>query len=166
MFNHEPKDYACPFCFLIQGGEGKYNSLQDIVYQDKLVTAFVSPRWWPNNPGNVIIVPNEHFENIYDLPSKYAHRVQDIAKEVSIAFKKLCQCDGVSTRQHNEPAGGQDVWHYHLHVFPRYEGDNLYLSLPHPGFVPLEKRILYAERLRVYFNSSENAMQYFGVNDL
>lgn len=151
MFNHAPLDYACPFCLLVQGSEGKYNSQQDIVFKDELVTAFVSPRWWLNNPGHVIIVPNEHFEHIYDLLSDYAHRVQDVAREVAIAFKEVYKCDGVSTRQHNEPAGGQDVWHYHLHIFPRYEGDNLYQSLPLLEYVPLEKRIIYAEILRKYF---------------
>ena len=152
MFNHEPRDYTCPFCLLVQGSEGEYNSQQDIVYTDKLVTAFVSPRWWPNNPGNVIIVSNKHFEHIYDLPARYAHRIQDVAKEIAIAFKEVYKSDGVSTRQHNEPAGGQDVWHYHLHVFPRYEGDNLYLSSANKDFVTLEKRIAYAERLRGYFS--------------
>src|SRR5216684_1420594 len=149
MFNHAPHDYPCPFCLLVQGGEGKYNSQQDFVYQ----------QWWPNNPGNVIIVTNQHFEHIYDLPARYAHPVQDVAKEIAIAFKVVYKCDGVSTRQHNEPAGGQDVWHYHLHIFPRYEGDNLYLSSADKDFVPLEKRIAYAERLREYFNSSETAVQ-------
>ena len=152
MFNHAPNDYACPFCLLVQGGESKYNSQQDIIYKDELVTAFVSPRWWPNNPGNVIIVSNVHYENIYDLSAQYAHRIQDIAREVAIAFKEIYKCDGVSTRQHNEPAAGQDVWHYHLHVFPRYEGDNLYLSVANKDFVPREKRIVYAERLREYFS--------------
>ncbi len=140
LFNHEPKEYSCPFCLLVQGGESKYNSQHDIIYRDKLVTAFVSPRWWPNNPGNVIIVSNEHFEHIYDLPATYAHRIQDIAKEVAIAFKEVYECDGVSTRQHNEPAGGQDVWHYHQ-------------SLPLLEFVPFEKRIVYAQRLRGYFQA-------------
>jgi len=64
----------------------------------------------------------------------------------------LYKCDGVSTRQHNEPAGGQEVWHYHLHVFPRYEGDNLYKSSAIRDFIPLEKRVVYAERLRAYFS--------------
>ncbi len=91
MFNHEPEDYACPFCLLARGGEDKYNSQQDIIYRNKLVTAFVSPRWWPNNPGNVIIIPNEHFENIYDLPAQYTHQIQDMAREVAIAFKEVCQ---------------------------------------------------------------------------
>jgi len=153
MFNHEPHDYTCPFCLLAQGGEDTYNSQQDIFYKDKLVTAFVSPRWWPNNPGNVLIIPNNHFENIYDLPARYAHRIQDVAKEVALAFKNVYSCEGVSTRQHNEPAGGQDVWHYHLHVFPRYKNDSLYQSLPLPEFVSFDKRIVYAERLREFFNS-------------
>ena len=153
MFNHAPNNYVCPFCLLVQGGDSKYNSQQDIVYQDELVTAFVSPRWWPNNLGNVIIVPNRHYENIYDLPSESAYRIQDIAKEIAIAFKETYKCDGVSTRQHNESAGGQDVWHFHLHIFPRYVGDNLYFSLALQELVPLEKRIVYAEKLRAYFSS-------------
>ncbi len=151
MFNHEPVDYICPFCRLIHRGEEKFNSQQDIFYKDDLVMAFVAPKWWPNNPGHVLIVPNEHFENIYDLPAVYAHRIQDIAREVAIAFKKIYECEGVSTRQHNEAAGGQDVWHYHLHVFPRYNNDNLYQNHPFEEFVPLERRMKYAEKMREYF---------------
>ena len=154
MFNHEPEGYVCPFCRLVQGGENAINSQQDIIYQDELATAFISPRWWPNNEGHVLIVPNEHFENIYDLPSKYVHHIQDVAREVAIAFKHAYRCDGVSTRQHNEPSGNQEVWHYHLHVFPRYEGDNLYQSKPHRGFASAEKRVIYAEKLRAYLNRS------------
>lgn len=60
-------------------------------------------------------------------------------------------CDGVSTRQHNEPAGDQDVWHFHVHVFPRYEGDGLYDSLPASAFVPAPERRPYAEQLRAAF---------------
>jgi histidine triad (HIT) family protein len=43
-------------------------------------------------------------------------------------MKAAYGCDGTSTRQHNEPAGHQEVWHYHLHVFPRFMGDGLYAS--------------------------------------
>ena len=46
----------------------------------------------------------------------------------ALAMKAVFQCDGVSTRQHNEPAGYQDVWHFHVHVFPRFHGDSLYTS--------------------------------------
>jgi histidine triad (HIT) family protein len=52
-----------------------------------------------------------------------------LTRRIAIALKEAFACDGTSTRQHNEPAGNQhDMWHLHVHVFPRYEGDNLYDS--------------------------------------
>jgi histidine triad (HIT) family protein len=72
---------------------------------------------------------------------------------VALAFKAVYDCDGVSTRQHNEPGGTQDVWHYHVHVFPRYTGDSLYLTQNQRRFVTPEERRPYAERLRAYLAS-------------
>lgn len=57
-------------------------------------------------------------------------------------------CDGVSTRQHNEPGGGQDVWHLHVHVFPRRIGDDLYASHQDTRWAAPEERATYAARLR------------------
>lgn len=118
------------------------------MHQDHWLTAFIAPRWWPNNEGHVLIIPNEHYENLYDLPREYAHRIQDLAQAIAIAFKLVYHCHGISTRQHNEPAGNQDVWHYHLHVFPRYEGDNLYHSPRCREMAPAKKRHEYAEKLK------------------
>ena len=155
MFNHQPPNYTCPFCVLIHGGEGKNNSQQDIVYRDIDVLAFISPRCWPNNPGHVIIVPTAHYENIYDLPSTCAASIHNAAKKIAMAFKHAYSCDGVSTRQHNEPAGGQDVWHYHLHVFPRYKDDDLYRSTADKNYLSAEKRMAYASRLREYLDNRD-----------
>ena len=126
MHNHAPDDYICPFCLLVQGVENEHVlSLQeDIIYQDEYVVAIVCSHQWPNNPGNVLVIPSEHYENIYDLPVRLAAKVHEVAKAVSLAMKAAYRCDGVSTRQHNEPAGNQDVWHYHMHVTPRYQGDD------------------------------------------
>jgi histidine triad (HIT) family protein len=128
MYNHAPENYSCPFCLLIKGilNEHVHSMQSDIVYQDDVVTAFISSHQWTSNHGNTIIVPNEHFENIYDLPLRFAQDIHRVAKALAIAMKRVYACDGVSTRQHNEPAGNQDVWHYHLHVTPRYENDNFY----------------------------------------
>ncbi len=150
MFNHEPENYICPFCVFLRDGSNLVNQPQDLVYQDKFATAFVAPRWWPNNEGHVLIIPNEHFENLYDLPQSYAHRIQDIAQAIAIAFKHTYHCDGVSTRQHNEPAGNQDVWHYHLHIFPRYQDDKLYHSRRSDVDAALDKRQMYAEKLKCF----------------
>jgi len=149
MYNHEPTGYNCPFCRVVEGlgdSEGIYTQPEDVVYQDEMVTAFINSRWWENNPGAVVIIPNQHFENIYDLPLDYATAIHRLARKVALAFKTAYACGGTSTRQHNEPAGYQEVWHYHLHIFPRYEGDNLYTSA-HRLSKPAE-RIPYANKLR------------------
>ena len=134
----------------MRGEDNLVSADDDQVYQDDLVTAFIAPYWWPHNAGHVIIIPNAHFENIYDLPSEYAHRIQDVARMIALAFRATYHCQGVSTRQHNEPAGNQDVWHYHLHVFPRYDGDNLYLNRRSPEVAPAERRRAYAELIKGY----------------
>lgn len=154
MFNHKPDDYVCPFCRLAAGGEDDQRTQRDVVKRNELVTAFISPRWWPKNHGHVLIVPNAHYENLYDLPSRYGHAIHDLAREVAIAMRHTYGCNGTSVRHHNEPAGNQDVWHYHMHVFPRYSGDNLYFTYPDRDFRPAEQRVVFADKLRKHFDST------------
>jgi histidine triad (HIT) family protein len=154
MFNHQPDGYACPFCALLAGEPDGISVVEDIVRRAELATAFISPRWWPNNPGHVLVVPNAHQENLYDLTPEYGHAVADLVREVAIAIRSSYFCAGTSTRQHNEPAGYQDVWHHHVHVFPRYQGDNLYGSRPNPVYVDSSARLPYADKLREYFATS------------
>ena len=148
MYNHAPPDYICPFCLLLQGIENEhvYSVQSDIICRTDAVTALISSHQFQNNSGSVIIIPNQHFENIYDLPIYYAPRIHEVAKAIALAMKAAFSCDGVSTRQHNEPAGNQDVWHYHLHVTPRYNGDQFYSSPRH--FMPAAERAIYASKLR------------------
>jgi histidine triad (HIT) family protein len=155
MYNHAPDDYVCPFCLLVQGIEDEHvlSVRADIVYQDDTVTAFISSHQWPNNPGNTIIVPNEHAENIYDLPVRFAPRIHELARALALAMKVVYSCDGVSTRQHNEPAGNQDVWHYHLHVTPRYTNDRFYAS--RRALMPAGERAKHAQKLRAQLASWE-----------
>jgi histidine triad (HIT) family protein len=153
VFSHSPADYVCPFCAIAAGADNPYPYTQrsDVVYRNEHVTAFVNVRWWPNNPGHVLIIPNRHIENIYSLTPDIAVHVHEASRQVALAMKQAYGCEGVSTRQHNEPAGYQEVWHYHLHVFPRYAEDRLYdLTREHRMTTP-EERLPYAERLRVYF---------------
>lgn len=150
MYNHAPEGYICPFCVLLRGDNGKMNQQANVFYRDALVMAFVAPLWWPNNAGHAIIIPNGHYEHLYDLPRAYGHAAQDAAQLVAIAFKRVYGCAGVSTRQHNEPGGNQEVWHYHLHVFPRYPGDDLYGSRRGSEEAPRTQRAEYAARLRAF----------------
>ena len=159
MYNHAPAHYICPFCSLVQGikNEHTYSVHSDIVYHDDTVAAFIGSHQWPNNHGNVIVIPITHYENLYDLPVEYALDIHRAVKRIALAMKAVYQCDGISTRQHNEPDGNQDVWHYHLHVTPRYSGDDFYTS--QYEFMDVSERANHAERLKRQFSIGQNHEQ-------
>ncbi|MFB7760824.1 HIT family protein [Streptomyces xiamenensis] len=142
MHHHEPADYHCPFCHLTPDRE------PDVVYRDERVFALICPQWWPRNAGHLLIIPLAHHENLYDLPTADGHAVFDATRTLARAMRTAYDCAGVSTRQHNEPAGDQHVWHFHQHLFPRYPGDDLYATPPQPDRLPADRRHAYAERLR------------------
>ena len=151
MYSHEPEGYVCPLCQIARGeATEKGNQEPSVIWRDKSVTVFIAGKWWRSNPGHVIVIPNEHIENIYDMPEEMGHIIFDASKKVAIALKETYKCDGVSTRQHNEPAGNQDVWHFHLHVFPRYEEDNLYLENEDTYWPTQEEKQPYVDKLRAY----------------
>jgi histidine triad (HIT) family protein len=153
MYNHEPPGYQCPFCGVLQGDDTERPRPGDLVVRRERATALIASAWWPRNHGHVLVVPNAHYENLFDLPAEYAYRVHDLCREIAIALREVYGCEGISTRQHNGPAGDQTVWHYHVHVFPRYPGDHLYGSVP--ARVPPEERSAYAERLRAWFAAAD-----------
>lgn len=153
MYRHAPPDYVCPFCLLVAGGDNAppYACQSDVVLRSEHVTAFINARWWVNNPGHLLVMPNAHIESMFELLPDIAAHVHEAARQVALALKHVYRCDGVSTRQHNEPAGDQEVWHYHLHVFPRYGGDRLYESIHEHRYTTWQEREPYAVRLREYF---------------
>ena len=154
MYNHEPKNYVCPYCKIIGGGGTTHGQQEDrILFTDKLITVCIAAKWWRSNPGHIIVIPNQHIENIYDMPEEVGHRLFDLSKQAAIALKQAYGCDGTSIRQHNEPAGDQHVWHYHSHVFPRYEGDNLYLNHQDTYRPTPEERKSYLDKFQTYFDS-------------
>lgn len=155
MYNHHSKDKLCSFCTFANGRETEYNKRSDIVFEDEETIAFISPKWWVNNPGHVIVIPKKHFENIYDITDDLLSHVHVVAKKIAIALKETYNCDGTSVRQHNEPAGNQDMWHFHVHVFPRYKNDELYKRHDEKRFVSEEKRKPYGEKLRAYFHANK-----------
>lgn len=129
MFSHAPPHYRCSFCAIIAGEEGPHleTAQADIVLRTPTTLAFIASRWWRNNPGHVLIIPTTHYENLYTLPDVLGRDLLHVTKRIAIALRTADpQCQGTSLRQHNEPVGNQDVWHFHLHLYPRYPNDNLY----------------------------------------
>lgn len=154
MYNHAPKDYQCPLCLIINNEDnpGIWAKVSDVFYKDEYITGFIGSKKWPNNPVSMIIIPNKHFENLYDLPEEYGHKIFDFSQKLAKALKEIYKCDGVSTRQHNEPAGGQDAFHYHLHVTPRFQNDELYQRQKEFTILSPEERAKHALKIKAYLN--------------
>ncbi len=149
--SNAPEDYICPICLGNQGVENDDTLLrqQDLVSQNNLVTVWINSFWIPGNEGHVIIVPNDHYENLYELPDEVGSRVFEVSKMISLAMKQAYDCDGITLRQNNEPAGDQHAFHYHLHAFPRYENDNFNQNVVDKSFLSDEtQRTEYADKLR------------------
>lgn len=151
MYNHAPENYICPICLGVQGIENDDTMIRqtDIIYKDDLVTAFIGSIWvGQNNPGHPLIVSNGHFENVYDMPKEVGHRIFEVSQKVAIALKKVRKCDGVTFRQNNEPASSQHAFHYHLHLFPRFVGDELDTQIKNSYRPSPEERKPYADALK------------------
>jgi histidine triad (HIT) family protein len=142
MHNHAPPGYECFVCDLVAGEAGD----SVVVTANEHALAIVSRRVWASGPGHVLVVPKSHYENLYDLDDTAALDIFRLTRRIAIALKEAFGCDGTSTRQHNEPAGNQDLWHLHVHVFPRFEGDNPYGS----GYreSTLDERLAFAATLQ------------------
>jgi histidine triad (HIT) family protein len=91
------------------------------------------------------VIPRAHVENLYDVPNEVGHALWDLTPLVARTMRSVYDCDGTSTRQHNEPAGTQDVWHLHVHVFPRYPDDGLYVRDAQATYVEPAARTPYAD---------------------
>jgi len=158
MYNHASDDYKCPICIAIAGEENNDTWIvqDDIFYRDDLVMGFISSKSVKGNEGHPLIVPIEHYENLYMLPDDVAARIITLSKKVAIAVKKIRNADGITVTQHNEPAGGQHAFHYHMHVFPRFEGDAFETKLWRAQRNAPEERRPFAEQLRTFFSKRRN----------
>jgi histidine triad (HIT) family protein len=108
---------ACIFCEIIAG-----NAEASLVYQDKLSIAFMDIR--PVNPGHILVVPKQHAAGIAGLPEETGGHLFRIAQKLAAAlYSSGLHCEGVNFFLADGEAAGQDVFHIHLHVLPRFSGD-------------------------------------------
>jgi histidine triad (HIT) family protein len=111
-------DESCIFCKIV-----RKQAPASIIYENETVMAFLDIR--PLNMGHMLIVPKAHYIDIFDIPEEQLIQVHRIAKQVSFAVKKVTNADGISIIQQNGKAAGQDIFHLHVHVVPRYDGQKL-----------------------------------------
>lgn len=142
---HAPPGYDCPFCRISRSLQSSHPEAA-VVLADAEVFAFVPLHHYAGIEGNCLVVPRAHYENVMDVPDRLGSAFFRATRRLASAMQAAFGCEGVSTRQHNGPAGDQDVWHFHLHVFPRHPGDGLYAG--EKALYTPERRIELAGRLR------------------
>ena len=109
---------SCIFCRI-----ARKEAPASIVYEDEEILVFMDTR--PVTEGHTLIIPKKHYENIFDISAELNAKVYKIVKRVSLAVRKATKADGISIIQQNGRAAGQEVFHLHVHVIPRYEGQKL-----------------------------------------
>jgi len=134
---------SCIFCKIVQR-----KAPASLIYEDKYVMAFLDIK--PLNEGHTLVIPKVHYETIYEVPDEEVAYLYRIVKKVALAVKKGVNAEGISITQHNERAAGQDVFHVHVHVIPRYEGQKLprFEDIPEANRLKLDQ---VAEKIRLYF---------------
>jgi histidine triad (HIT) family protein len=113
-----PADEDCIFCKIVAK-----QAPASVVYEDKAVISFLDIR--PLHLGHTQVIPKAHFVDIFDIPVELLSRVHTVAKHVAPAVKKAAGADGISIIQQTGKAAGQDIFHLHVHVVPRFEGQKL-----------------------------------------
>ncbi len=121
------------------------------VYEDERALAFLDIM--PRAPGHTLVIPKAPARNLLDIdPSDLCH-VMQVAQKIARAAMKAFDADGITLQQFNESAGGQVVFHLHVHVIPRFDGVPL---KPHTG--QLEEQVIladHAQKLRQALNALE-----------
>ena len=79
----------------------------------------------PASKGHALILPKFHAANIYELPDEMAAKGMILAKKMATAMTEALKCDGFNIVQNNGECAGQTVFHFHMHLIPRYKGDNV-----------------------------------------
>lgn len=108
----------CIFCKIANGEIPSATVYED---DDFRVILDISPA----AKGHSLILPKQHSDNLWELGEAERKKVLDIAAKVSKAQKKGLSCDGVNLLQNNGLAAGQSVFHFHMHLIPRYTDDNM-----------------------------------------
>jgi histidine triad (HIT) family protein len=130
----------CIFCQIIAG-----NAPAARVYEDERLLAFMDLH--QRNPGHTLIIPKAHFRNIYDIQAELAGEIASFSVRLARALKEAFQPDGMSSFQSSELAALQSVFHYHLHLIPRYTGDDLAAHFRDSSSTA-EERQAYAEGIK------------------
>lgn len=115
------RDENCIFCKLANGDIPTATLYEDDDFRVILDAG-------PASKGHALILPKEHYANLYELDDELAAKVLVLAKKMITKLTDVLGCDGYNIVQNNGEAAGQTVFHFHLHMIPRYKDDNVGLG--------------------------------------
>ena len=108
----------CIFCEIVAGRAASYT-----VYEDEHVRAFLDR--YPVSRGHTLIVPREHYENIYDIPEQELEHITAAAKRLALLYRTRLGAEAANLLQSSGRTAQQEVFHFHMHLIPRYAGDRV-----------------------------------------
>ena len=133
------KEKDCIFCKLANGEIPTRK-----IYEDEKFSVILDTS--PASKGHALILPKEHYANIYEIPEQTAADAMILAKRLAGRMTEALGCDGFNILQNNGEPAGQTVFHFHIHLIPRYQGEEQNMLLwKHQTFSDEEMDALRAE---------------------
>ena len=111
------RDDNCIFC-KIANGDVPTNS----IYEDDDFRVILDAS--PATKGHSLIIPKEHYKDMYEIDEKVAAKAMSLAKKLTVHMTDKLGCDGFNILQNNREVAGQTVFHFHMHLIPRYNNDD------------------------------------------
>lgn len=115
------KDENCIFCKIAAG-----EIPSATIYEDPDFRVILD--LGPASKGHALILPKEHYRNLFDLDDELAAKAMVLAKKIINKMSGILGCDGYNIVQNNEEVAGQTVFHFHMHLIPRYKDDHVGLG--------------------------------------
>lgn len=108
----------CIFCKIVKGEIPSCT-----IYEDDEFKSFLDVS--PANRGHALIIPKNHYDNIFEIEKETAGKLFALATDIARAIKEETGCEGLNVVQNNGEVAGQTVNHFHLHLIPRFKGDSV-----------------------------------------
>ena len=130
-------------CILVKMANGEIPSAT--LYEDEDFRVILD--LGPASKGHALILPKAHAANIYEISDDMAAKAMILAKKMATKMTEALKCDGFNIVQNNGEPAGQTVFHFHMHLIPRYEGDQVGITWK-PGTLTDEVKNEILEKLK------------------
>lgn len=116
------KNDNCIFCKLANG-----DIPTRAIYEDDMFKVILDNA--PATKGHALILPKDHAANLFELPEETATEAMKLAKKMAGKMTDILKCDGFNLLQNNGEIAGQTIFHFHMHLIPRYKDDNQVITM-------------------------------------